>query len=54
MHARELGGEIGAAERNREQEAQCDRRTVHGRRLHAGLGLMNLKAAQVLGRGHIR
>ena len=49
MHARELGREIGAAERDREQEAQRDRRTVHGRRLHAGLGLVDLIAAQVLG-----
>jgi hypothetical protein len=47
-HARQLGCEVGAAERNREKEAQGHRRTVYGRRLNAGLGLMNLIAAQVL------
>jgi hypothetical protein len=54
MHARKLGREIGAAERDREEEAQCDGRVVHARCLHAALGLVNLIAAQVLGSGRIR
>src|SRR5437016_5435876 len=48
MHSCKLGREVGAPERDREKEAQRNRRAVHGRGLNAGLGLMNLIAAQVL------
>jgi hypothetical protein len=48
MHARELRREAGAAERDREEKAQRNRRAVHARRLRSGCGLVNLIAEQVL------
>jgi hypothetical protein len=49
----EAAGQIGPVERHGEEEAQRRNRAVDARRLHAGLRLVHLETAKVLGRGRV-
>ena len=53
VHAGEMAGELGAVQRDPEEEAQRRGRAVQRRRLRAALGQMHLEAAQVLGRRRV-
>ena len=50
----EAAGELGAVEGDGEKEPQRRHRTIGRRRPHAGLGLVQLEAAQIVGRRRIR
>jgi hypothetical protein len=50
-HEGEVSCQLRAVERHGEEEAQRRNRAVDARRAHAGLRLMQLKAAKVLRRG---
>ena len=53
VHQDEAPRQVRPVERHGEEEAQRRHRAVDGRRLHAALGLMNLEAADVLGRRRV-
>ena len=54
MRACQLIGEVGAAERDREEKAQCRGLRVHLRRLRTVCDLVGLKLPHVVGRDRIR
>src|SRR5262249_32287578 len=53
-HEGEIPCHLRAVEGHGEEEAQRGNRAVDARRTHAGLRLMQLKTAKILGRGRIR
>src|SRR5262245_2268392 len=54
LHEPQMTGHLRPIAGRREEEPQCSYRTVHGRRLHALLALVELELAQVLAFGRVR